>query len=119
MTGDRCRARLRHRQSESNRGCPTEFPVQKQEGRFGAFACAMLKDPELELFDENESQSSDCDYSRKDKSLRLLCSRFMLEYSTSTEVGNFALSLPSRNRILDECRLVCRLTSTRQLCVWG
>jgi hypothetical protein len=45
----------------------------------------MLEDPEL-LLDEIESQSSDCDYSRKDKSLRLLCSRFMLEYSASTEV---------------------------------
>ena len=47
----------------------------------------MHKDPELEVLDENESQSSDVDYSRKDKSLRLLCSRFILEYSKSTEVG--------------------------------
>ncbi len=47
----------------------------------------MHKDPELEVLDEIENQSSDGDYSRKDKSLRLLCSRFMLEYAMSTEVG--------------------------------
>ena len=61
----------------------------KTGGEIWRLCFQMLKDPELELemLDENENQSCDGDYSRKDKSLRLLCSRFMLEYSMSTEVN--------------------------------
>ena len=65
----------------------------------------------MDMCEENESgQSSDGDYNRKDKSLRILCSNFMSQYSVSCEVS------PWKAFLVVCCSMtpLDRSTSTRQ-----